>query len=60
MRCPVTSNNYKEKYTKGLMRNGYKVLIIATSEYKDRANNRKCDVGYETTLISKAAKGCVM
>lgn len=22
MRCPVTSNNYKEKYTKELMRNG--------------------------------------
>ena len=60
MRCPITSNNYKEKYTKELMRNGYEVLIIATPEYKDRADNRKCRVGYETTLISKAAKGCVM
>lgn len=42
MRCPVTSNNYKEKYTKELTRNGYEVLIIATPEYKDRADNRKC------------------
>ena len=33
------------------------MLIIATPEYKDRADNRKCGVGYETSLISKAAKG---
>lgn len=58
MRCPVTSNNYKEKYTKELTRNGYEVLIITTLEYKDRADNRKCGMGYETSLISKAAKGC--
>ena len=58
MRCPVTSNNYKEKYTKELTRNGYEVLIITTPEYKDRTDNRKCGMGYETSLISKAAKGC--
>lgn len=34
----------------------YEVLIIATPEYKDRADNRKFGVGYETSLISKAAK----
>lgn len=29
-----------------------KVLIIATPEYKDRADNRKRGVGYETSLIT--------
>ncbi len=29
-----------------------KVLIIATPEYKKRADNRECGVGYETSLIT--------
>ena len=29
-----------------------KVLIITTPEYKDRADNRKHGVGYETSLIT--------
>lgn len=32
--------------------NSDKVLIIATPEYKDRADNRKRGVGYETSLIT--------
>ncbi len=40
------------KFMEQTIINADKVLIIATPEYKDRADNRKYGVGYETSLIT--------
>ncbi len=40
------------KFMEQTIINADKILIIATPEYKDRADNRKYGVGYETSLVT--------